>query len=355
MPSLLIYLSVAAAAFALTVPSVLLCKKLAFRTGILDVPKSEGHKQHRNATPLLGGAAMAAGWLLTILAGLVFAYFAGILPEGFRTVSLELAVLILCALGAMVLGLLDDIRPMKAGKKFAGQLLIALIAVLFGGLRISLFVPSEIFSCVITVLWLLFIFNAVNFFDNMDGLAAGMAVIAFGMFLFAAGFNQQYFVASLCACSFGAALAFWCFNTTPASMFMGDAGSHFLAFLLGMISVRVSYFNPEIATTRFAVLLPLLILAVPVFDAFAVVVIRLRNHKPVYVGDNNHISHRFLHMGFSRGKAVLMVHLLCLTIGLGSLPILWGDWKTCIILLIQSVIFLTLLSLIQTGAKKSAS
>ena len=130
MPSLLIYLSVAAAAFALTVPSVLLCKKLAFRTGILDVPKSEGHKQHRNATPLLGGAAMAAGWLLTILAGLVFAYFAGILPDGFRTVSLELAVLILCALGAMVLGLLDDIRPMKAGKKFAGQLLIALIAVL---------------------------------------------------------------------------------------------------------------------------------------------------------------------------------------------------------------------------------
>ena len=122
-----------------------------------------------------------------------------------------------------------------------------------------------------------------------------------------------------------------------------------------MISVRVSYFNPEIATTRFAVLLPLLILAVPVFDAFAVVVIRLRNHKPVYVGDNNHISHRFLHMGFSRGKAVLMVHLLCLTIGLGSLPILWGDGKTCIILLIQSVIFLTLLSLIQTGAKKSAS
>ncbi len=342
--SLLLYGGAGLTAFVLTLIAIRLCKRLAFRTGMLDVPKSEGHKQHRSATPLLGGLAMASGWTLTILAGV--SLFGSRL--NLATTGRELLVIVLCAAGAMVIGLIDDRRAMSAKHKFLLQLAVSLIAVLFGGLRISLFVPNEIFSCIITVCWFLFIFNAVNFFDNMDGLAVGMAAIAFAMFLLVSIINVQYFVAALCACSLGAAAAFWIVNARPASMFMGDAGSHFLAFLLAVVSVKVSYYHPAVASTHFAVLIPLFILAVPIFDAFAVVAIRLRNHKPIYVGDNNHISHRFLHMGFSRGKAVLMVHLLCLTIGLGALPILWGDWKTCIILFIEGLVFLTVLSLIQT-------
>lgn len=208
--------------------------------------------------------------------------------------------------------------------------------------------PNEFFSCAVTVFWLVFIFNATNFFDNMDGLAAGMAVIAFGIFAVAAGCNGQFLVASLCACSAGACAGFWVFNAAPASMFMGDAGSHFIGFLLGVMSVKVTYYNPAVASSRFAVLIPLFILAVPVFDAFAVVVIRLYHRKPIYVGDNNHISHRFLKMGFSRRASVLMVHLLCLSTGLGALPILWGDLKTCLILFAQSAVFLLVLSLMQS-------
>ncbi len=90
---------------------------------------------------------------------------------------------------------------------------------------------------------------------------------------------------------------------------MGDGGSHLLGFLLGVASVKVTYYNPASTGTRLAVLLPLFILAVPVFDAFAVVLIRLKNHKPIYIGDNNHISHRFLHMGCDRRPAVLLVHV----------------------------------------------
>lgn len=338
-------------AFLLTLLAVPLCKKLAYRIGCIDVPKAEAHKQHGKTTPLLGGVAMAAGWILTILGGWLAFSTISIADQGIiksvSSVLPELLTLTACAGGAMLLGFADDRKPMKAHTKFAGQFVIALIAVIFGNLRISLFIPNEIFSCAITVLWLLFLFNAINFFDNMDGLAVGTATIAFLMFFIASVVNGQYFVAMLCACSFGTGAAFWLYNRCPASMFMGDAGSHFLAFLLGVISVKVTYYNPEIASSRFAVLIPLFILAVPVFDAFAVVVIRLRNHKPIYVGDNNHISHRFLKMGFSRAQSVLMVHLLCLFIGLGALPILWGDWKTCMILFAQGVVFLTILSIMQ--------
>ena len=93
--------------------------------------------------------------------------------------------------------------------------------------------------------------------------------------------------------------------------------------------------------------IPLFILAVPIFDTLAVVVIRLLNHKPIYVGDHNHISHRFLHMGMSRKRAVLLVHLLCLIAGLGAMPLLWGDERSCLILIAQGVTILLMLTLIQ--------
>ncbi|MBO5680853.1 MAG: hypothetical protein J6T08_03965, partial [Lentisphaeria bacterium] len=135
-------------------------------------------------------------------------------------------------------------------------------------------------------------------------------------------------------------------------MFVTPFLTSILGFLLAVVSVKVSYYNPEIAGSRFAVLIPLIILAVPIFDALAVVWIRIRNGKPFYVGDNNHISHRFLHMGFSRAVSVMLVHLLALTIGLGALPILWGDGMTCALLLAQSVVFLTILSVVQCAGKQ---
>ena len=132
---------------------------------------------------------------------------------------------------------------------------------------------------------------------------------------------------------------------------MGDSGSHFLAFLLGIISAKVTYYSPEIDSTRFAVLLPLFILAVPIFDAFAVVVIRLHNHKPIYKGDHNHISHRFLHLGMSRKRAVQAVHLLVLVSCLGALPLLWCDLKTCIVLIVQGLTILLLLTVVQMASR----
>ena len=244
---------------------------------------------------------------------------------------------------------------MKAGTKFAGQFIIAVITALFSHTKISVFVGIPGFSFVFTVMWFLFIFNSINFFDNMDGLAAGTSCIAFLFFTAAAIWNEQYFVATLGASLAGCVMGFWFFNHSPASIFMGDSGSHFLGYMLAVISAKTTYYTPDISAFHMNVLIPVFILAVPIFDTIAVMVIRMINGKPVYIGDHNHISHRFHHMGMSRKKAVLLVHILGIISGLGAMPLLWGDKKSCILLLIQGLAILLLLSLMQHFGKETQS
>ena len=341
-----------AASFLVSLPVVPLCRVLARRTGIMDVPKSEGHKLHGKATPLLGGVAILIAWLLPVLTGAIAllatpGWFPEEIAGGFRNISGELAMICVCAVAAVVLGVIDDKHAMRASFKFAGQFLIAFAMVFFGGLHITVFLNSPFLTVPISVFWIVFIMNAMNFFDNMDGLSVGTAAIAFLFFTVAAWCGGQFFVAALSACSAGACCGFWLFNKAPASIFMGDAGSHLVGFLLAVVSARVTYYNPEIAATRHAILIPLFILAVPIFDAFAVVLIRFHNHKPFYIGDHNHISHRFVRMGLTRPQAVRIIHLLSIVAGLGALPLLWGDARTCIVLLAHGVVILLILTLLQ--------
>lgn len=361
-----LYAAAFAASFLISLAAVPFCRVLARRTGIMDVPKSEGHKLHGKATPLLGGVAILVAWLVPILAGSLALIVAphisdfplkqamkepAIFPEeltgGFRNISGELAMICVCAVAAVVLGVIDDKHAMRASLKFAGQFVIAFAMVFFGGLHITLFIPTPFLTVPISVFWIVFIMNAMNFFDNMDGLSVGTAAIAFLFFTVAAWFNGQFFVAALSACSAGACCGFWLFNKAPASIFMGDAGSHLVGFLLAVVSARVTYYNPGVAAGKYAVLIPFFILAVPIFDAFAVVLIRLHNRKPFYVGDHNHISHRFVRMGLTRPQAVRIIHLLSVVAGLGAIPLLWGDARTCFVLLAQGAVILLILTLLQ--------
>ena len=331
-----------------------LCKKLAWKLNIIDLPKCEQHKLHAKATPLLGGLSMFLSFLSVIILtalgrGIQLRYFPG-LSEGLKGVSLALpqfCVLVACAAAAVLLGLYDDKHSMKAWKKLIGQILIAAVTATWGGVSITLFIGIPFISWCITVFWIVFIFNAINFFDNMDGLAVGTATIAFIFFACAAAVNGQYFVASLAALSAGAGAGFWLYNRAPASIFMGDSGSHFLGYLLAVVSAKVTYYTPGVASMKFSLLIPLFILAIPLLDTLMVVAIRLHNRKPIYVGDHNHISHRFMHMGLTRPQAVTMVHLLALIAGLGALPLLWGDLRTCILLIVQGLLLFVLITYLQ--------
>ena len=330
---------------------------IAAKTGFMDVP-ANNHKGHKKATPLLGGAAMFLSWLISLFAGLLLVAFSlhrnilwleelAEVQSGVLSASGELFCLIGAATGAVVLGLIDDKFALSAGVKFAGQFLIALVAVLWGGVRITVFISSPWLTVAISIFWLMLMMNSINFFDNMDGLAAGTIAIATGFFTIIAALNQQYFMAAFSAVSCGVCCGFWFYNAAPASIFMGDSGSHFLGFLAAVIAAKVTCFDLGTSLSRFPVLIPLMILALPLFDTLMVVLIRTWNRKPFWIGDHNHISHRFARMGLTRPQAVLLVHLTALVISLAALVVYWGDFKTAAILMVQSLLLLGIVTLLQ--------
>lgn len=339
-----------------------LFQKIAEKTDFMDRPKLEDHKKHAKATPLLGGAAMFSAWIIAIALGYIatcsfdVASFSKDLTNNLSGVNYVAGRVFFICLGAFLatlLGLLDDKLALKAGHKFLGQFIIAAIAVTFGDIKISVFFNNPAIIWCLSVFWIMLLINAINFFDNMDGLAVGTVTICMALFTAVAAMNGQFFIAIFGALTCGVCIGFWFFNHSPATIFMGDSGSHFLGYLLAVMSGSVTYFSRDYSLTRFPILIPLFILAIPLFDAFSVVVIRLYHHKPIYVGDHNHLSHRFVKMGLSRKRAVQMVHLMTLIIGLSVLPLLWGDHKTAIVIVVQAMLMLLFMSMIQYAVGKN--
>ena len=227
--------------------------------------------------------------------------------------AVELLVLALGAVAITILGWLDDKHELKALPKFISQLLIA-IAVASVCKRITLFVPSEVFSYIITILWLLTIINAFNFMDNMNGLCAGVGAIAAFLFALIAATNGQYLVAITGFLMCGALVGFLPWNFPNARAFLGDAGSHLVGYLLAVMAILPHFYtkqNPH----PLAVLAPLLVLAIPLLDLAQVTLFRTFNKKPFWIGDTNHLSHRLVRAGMSRTRAVLLLWLIAALIG----------------------------------------
>jgi len=331
-------------------------EKIAAATNFLDRPDEHTHNRHEKPTPVLGGVAMFLAWIATVTICMTAAFSiqsGKLTPEvnatlqGIPLISSRLLYLCLGALLITALGFIDDHYRLKASTKFIGQLTVAVIAVWLGEMRVTVFIDNQFLVWAASIFWILLIINAINFLDNMDGLAAGISFIAMALLTVVAIISGQHFVAALGAAGAGSIVGFWFFNHSPASIFMGDSGSHFLGYMLAVLSAGATYYIPNVSSTHLTVLIPLFILAVPLFDAIAVVLIRLYHHKPIYVGDHNHISHRFVHMGMTKPRAVLLVHLLSFVVGIGVLPLMWGDVKTAAVIVIQALAFLLIITLLQ--------
>ena len=355
-----LYVAVFAGSCALTLILTPVFRKIAELTNFMDVP-ADNHKGHKKSTPLLGGLAMFTAWLISLGAGITVVFrgwFSQTLHlstehlQGIGFASSELISLVIGAALAVMLGLVDDKIALSAKVKFGGQFIIALIAVFCGGVRFNLFPEYQILSTVFTLFWIMLLMNSINFFDNMDGLAAGVIAIALGIFAVIAGLNGQFFITAISALSCGVCCGFWFYNMAPAKIFMGDSGSHFLGFLAAVTAAEVSFFDISYSHSRFPVLIPLIVLALPLFDTAMVVMIRTLNKKPFWIGDHNHISHRFVRMGLSRPVAVLLVHLLSLSIGITALPIFWGDFRTAATLVFQAFLQLTVITILQFALAK---
>ena len=297
---------------------------------------------------------MLLGWLFTVYTALWFIqFFQRYLPD-WLTEQLPGAfqvrpLLFVIAVGAIILtlmGLIDDKKPFGPMLKLVLQILICACVALHPKLRITIFIESQFLTWLITLCWFIVVINAFNFFDNMDGLASGVAAIAAILFTINAGFRGQFFVAALGAATAGSALGFYFFNRYPATIFMGDSGSHFLGYTLSVLGTLTSFYSLQTSPTIAPVLIPILVLGVPIFDAFAVIIIRMKSGEPIYHGDHNHISHRFRRMGADHKTAVILVHLLSLAIGLGALTLLWLETKGAVLVLTQSIIMLMVVTIL---------
>ena len=235
------------------------------------------------------------------------------IAHGLERRALELAVIAGGAIAITVLGWLDDKHELKPLPKFAGQLLVA-IAVAVACKRITLFVPNIYFSYAITILWLLTVINAFNFMDNMNGLCAGLGAIGALLFAIIAASNGEYLVALTGFLMCGALLGFLPWNFPNARAFLGDAGSHLVGYLLAVMAILPHFYTKQ-NPRPLAVLSPLLVLAVPLADLAWVVILRTRTRKPFWIGDTNHLSHRLVRTGMSQTRAVLVIWLLAVMIG----------------------------------------
>lgn len=315
-----------AGAFLTTLFGLPLWRKWCLRTNLVDDP---GHRKiHDSPIPLAGGFAVLTGILLPLLAGTILLKLGvlrisstALIVHGINRRALELAVLGLGAVAITLLGWLDDKHELKPLAKFIGQLLVA-IAVAAACKRITLFVHSEFFSYAVTVLWLLTVMNAFNFIDNMNGLCAGLGTIGAFLFALIAARDGEYLVALTGFLTGGALLGFLPYNYPKARVFLGDAGSHLVGYLLAVMAI-LPHFYTKLNPHPLAVLSPLFVLAVPLLDLAQVSLFRMLNKKPFWIGDTNHLSHRLVRAGFSRTKAVWLLWLAATAAGLIAFTLYW--------------------------------
>lgn len=310
------------------------------RLGTLDSPGAAGHRKELRRVPNIGGIAIVAAVALPMLAGLLLLRLApdallralpAIEPHLERLRSSEPAAWgILAALLAIhLLGLCDDRRSLPPLPKLAVQAAAALLVAWLLDTRLLVLLDSigpagVALSILATVLWIVAVTNAINFLDNMDGLAGGVAAIATAVLLAATLINSQWFVAALLACLLGGLLGFLAFNFPPARIFMGDGGSLPVGFLLGVLTVRTTYTDPGdpqflLGSAWYGVFMPLLVLAIPLYDLVAVCLIRLREGRAPWVGDQRHLSHRLLLRGMTPRRAVLTIWALSAIVGISGI------------------------------------
>lgn len=297
MQSMTTLLLIGASALLLAAGVTPLMRHVALQTGTVDKPAAR--KIHANPVPMLGGAAIYVAFIAVLL------FF------GDRDYINQVVGIFVGASMMSFMGVVDDRWGLGSYVKLAGQLLAAGILV-YSGVRVQLLGGWP--DVAITLLWVVAITNAFNLLDNMDGLSGGVAMIAATFFLLLSAMSGQYLVGALAAALAGACAGFLFYNWNPAHIFMGDAGSLFLGFMLAAVSIKLRFPANSYFVTW---MIPLLVLALPIFDTSLVFLSRLRRGKnPLTTPGKDHVSHRLAHLLGSRREAVLVCYLIAGAVGL---------------------------------------
>jgi UDP-GlcNAc:undecaprenyl-phosphate GlcNAc-1-phosphate transferase len=285
---------IALVALTFSILATPLARRTALRAGVVSVPRTRDI--HVQPVPLLGGAAIYVGFVAALL---IF---------GERAYIRELVAILLGATLISLFGLADDRWGLPAPVKMAGQALAGVV-LLLGGTTVQLFAQPWL-NWALTLVWVVGITNALNFLDNMDGLSGGVATVAAAFFLLLAAMNEprQVLVGAMAAALIGACMGFLRYNLNPATIFMGDTGSLFLGFILAALAIKLRFpSNVPLVTW----MVPVCVLALPIFDTCLVFVGRLRRGvNPFTTAGKDHLSHRLHALGLTRREAVLTCYLL---------------------------------------------
>ncbi len=296
-----------ASALLLVIGTIPLVRRVASRLRIVDQPDSR--KLHLTPMPLLGGIAIYAGFIVALL---LF---------GERWVIPQVIGILVSATIVSFLGIWDDRWGLRPLLKLLGQAVAASILII-SGVQVG-FLPHPFLNTAVTLIWILGITNALNLLDNMDGLSGGIGAVAAAFFLLLAAMNGQYLVGSLAAGLMGTCIGFLYYNFNPASIFMGDAGSMFLGFILAVVGIKLRFPGRPNTVTW---MIPVVVLGLPIFDTTLVVISRLRRGlNPLTHPGKDHVSHRLVLMGLSQRKAVITLYLICCGLGLVACFIMRAD------------------------------
>lgn len=286
---------------------VFLSKRLAIYVGAMDIPNAR--KIHKHPMPRLGGIAIYGGFL--------FGYMA------YGEVTTQMLSILIASFILVVLGILDDIKPIRAKYKFLVHLVVASIVVFYGRLffqnitllGLNLYFPI-LLGQIISVLFIVSAINAINLIDGLDGLCAGVSSIYFAtiaVIAFIMG-NTSGLDVILCLIMLGSTLGFLTHNFPPAKVFMGDCGSTFLGFMISIIALL----GFKVATIT-SLVVPLLILAIPIFDTLFAIIRRLIKHQSIGEPDKEHFHHQLLRMKFSPRVSLFIIYFISMLFSLVSI------------------------------------
>jgi len=237
---------------------------------------------------------------------------------------------------------------------------VAATVVFVFGIGTKLFLPPawQWAAGLVSVLWIVAITNAFNFMDNMDGLSAGVGLIACIVLAGACFKMGQLFVPGALLVTAGALAGFLLFNFPPAKIFMGDGGSTVVGYLIGCLSLLGTYYSTASQQDHqpavYSVFIPVVVLAVPLYDVLTVIVLRIREGRSPFAGDQRHFSHRLLSRGLSVRNAVLTIYLITFITAITATFLTYADLFTAVLILIQVAAILTVLAVLEHPFVRSA-
>ena len=314
-----------ALAYLVTFAAMPIVRVLAFKMNAVDVPKDE-RRMHKKPIPRWGGAAIYLGFIVSV------ACFTPIIDS-------QLVGVLIGSLVMVGIGILDDKYALRAVVKLLGQCVAAIIVIAFGtrinafnGILEHLNNPQLTlwFSIIVTFVWIIIVTNAINLIDGLDGLAASIAGISALALVFISIITGKYDMAIIFIAVAGACFGFLPFNSHPAKIFMGDSGALFLGYILSTLSIR-TFLN---GYSVMSFIVPIIVLALPIFDTSFAIIRRVYRHKGIMSADRGHLHHRLVDNGFTHKETVTILSTFTAMLSLTAIILVSKGINRAIVLII---------------------